>query len=254
MTTNDRSYLNYGQDFADVYDQIFPRGAITSAEIQWLAQYIPSQNSQILELGVGTGRVAIPLVHFLRSRGTGNEYRGMDVSAEMLAKLAFSDPDGLILQVAGDMIEDDFGTGNDTILCVCGTLAMATSADQQAHVFRKAHEALTPGGTFIVETHHSDLVRAMHREPTATYAVPYPGVGQALVTFSRLDGNAWHLDHCWIDNGTARFMSEDSRVTTLAELDAYAAAAGFTAISHTAGLGGSSIEPLSGTVTGVYRK
>ncbi|WP_374008944.1 class I SAM-dependent methyltransferase [Leifsonia sp. LS-T14] len=254
MTTNTATYLGYGRDFADVYDQIFPRDAVAPAEIEWLAQHVPNQSAHILELGVGTGRIAIPLAQHLSERGTPICYRGIDVSPEMIARLAVVDTDGLISCQIDDMIDGDYPDGNDMILCVCGTLAMATAADDQAIVFRKASAALKPGGTFVVETHNPDLVQAMHQQHSITYAVPYPGPGQALVSFSELEGSDWHLDHCWIDNGTATFMSEDSRVTTLAELDAYASATGFTAVCHTAGLTGSPIEPLSGTVTAVYRK
>ena len=40
------TYQSYGADFADIYDAIFPREAVTADELVWLADRI------------GTGRIA----------------------------------------------------------------------------------------------------------------------------------------------------------------------------------------------------
>lgn len=254
MTATTGSYLDYGRAFAPVYDQIFPRDAVTTTEIDWLIHQIPTDASRLLELGVGTGRIAIPLARALSARTGACCYRGIDISTEMLAELAATDIGNVVAHESGDILTHEYGTGVDTILCVCGTISMLPAPYQQEEIFRKAAVALRPGGIFIVETHNSDLVRALHRDGAATYAVPYPGTRRALVTFSELSGVAWHLDHCWIDGSTTRFLSEDSRITTLAELDNYAARNGLSLVSHTAGLDGAAIETFSGTVTAVYRK
>jgi len=254
MTATAPSYVEYGQTFAPIYDQIFPRESITEIEIDWLTGQIPPGPRKLLELGVGTGRVAVPLARALADDAGAISYRGIDISSAMLAALAAADSENIVVAEAGDVLTHDYGTDVDSIICVCGTISMLAAPEQQAEIFRKAASALKPGGTFIVETHNSDLVNALHRDGAATYAIPYPGTRRALVTFSELVGTAWHLEHCWIDGNTARFLSEDSRVTTLAELDQYAADNCLTLLTHTAGLNGGPIEPFSGTVTAVYRK
>lgn len=76
-----------------------------------------------------------------------------------------------------------------------------------------------------------------------------------LATFSDLiDGHNWQLEHCLIDNGSATFLHEDSRVTTLAELDAYARNAGLLPIRHSGGLNGDEITSATPTVTALYEK
>ena len=54
----------------------------------------------LLELGVGTGRLAIPLA------AAGLAVIGVDVSPAMLARLAEADPTGTVGAVVGDMVED----------------------------------------------------------------------------------------------------------------------------------------------------
>ncbi|MDN4597852.1 class I SAM-dependent methyltransferase [Leifsonia virtsii] len=254
MNATAPGYVGYGRSFAPIYDQIFPRETITEAEIAWLIRQIPTGSSRLLELGVGTGRVAIPLARALFEGAEAIGYRGIDISSEMLAALAAADGEKIVAAELGDILTHDYGNGLDSILCVCGTISMLAAPQQQAEIFRKAAAALKPGGTLIVETHNSELVASLHQDGTATYAIPYPGARRALVTFSELAGTAWHLEHCWIDGKDTRFLSEDSRVTTLAELDQYAADCRLTLLSHTAGLNGAPIEAISGTVTAVYRK
>ncbi|WP_426624479.1 class I SAM-dependent methyltransferase [Leifsonia sp. McL0607] len=248
------AYTTYGRDFADIYDTIFPREAIGPEELAWLSRHIKS-GSRVLELGVGTGRVAFPLLNHLAGQGVSVDYRGIDISAEMLEQLEAADTEGRINATRGDIVDADYGTDYDSILCVCATISMITNPNQQSAVFANASQALAPGGTLIVETHNSDFVHAIHGpHRTITYAVPYPGGQRALVSFSDLDGSAWNIDHCWIDNGSTKFVSETSRVTTLAELDTYAIDAGLIPSGHTAGLTGSPIQPTAGTVTAEYRK
>ncbi|MFJ3488922.1 class I SAM-dependent methyltransferase [Leifsonia aquatica] len=255
MTLNPgRSYRDYGADFADIYDTIFPRSSLGASEIAWLYGHIGTGN-RVLELGVGTGRVAIPLAERLAQRGQPIEYRGIDFSAEMLAQLEKADVDGLIDTRCGDIVEVQYGADYDTVLCVCATISMITDPDEQARVFVKAASALRPGGTFIIETHNAEYVRSIHSPHTEiTYAVPYPGGKRALVSFSTLHEEAWTIDHCWIDDGTSRFVSEASRVTTLHELDTYAAGAGLVTRGYTTGLNGAPIGPSSRTVTAEYSK
>lgn len=248
------AYLSYGADFADIYDAIFPRNAIGPDELDWLADRIGT-GRRVLELGVGTGRVAIPLAARLTQQNNSVEYHGTDISPQMLDQLAIADTSGHILATQGDIVHDAYSAGYDSILCVCATISMITDPTHQAQVFKNASNSLKPGGTLIVETHNAELVRSFHGARTKiTYAVPYPGDQRALVSFSTLNQSSWSIDHCWIDDGTARFASEASRLTTLDELDGYAAAAGLEVVAHTSGLNGSHVSSNVGTVTAEYRK
>ncbi|ERK70869.1 class I SAM-dependent methyltransferase [Leifsonia aquatica] len=248
------SYLHYGADFADIYDTIFPRTTIGPGELAWLSGHVGG-GKRVLELGVGTGRVALPLAERLAEGGQPVEYHGIDISTEMLAQLEDADTAGRVTGTRGDIVYDHYGVDYDIILCVCATISMITKPDDQARVFVNAAKALRPGGTLIVETHNAEFVQSIHGPRTdITYAVPYPDGKRALVSFSTLDHEAWTIDHCWIDNGTTRFVSETSRVTTLRELDTYATNAGLTPGARTSGLNGAPISRTSGTITVEYSK
>jgi hypothetical protein len=131
---------------------------------------------------------------------------------------------------------------------------MLCDSELQQAAIRPAAAALKTGGKLIIETHHASAVSAMHVYDSITHCVPYPGHQRALVSFSTLKGNQWHVDHAWLDNGSATFASEDSRLTTLDELDSYAADCGLELISHTQGLSCESVRANSPTVTAVYSK
>ncbi|WP_447947057.1 class I SAM-dependent methyltransferase [Microbacterium lacticum] len=247
-------YEEYGHQFAAIYDDIFPREFVTDAEIQWLTQQLPPDLSTIIEFGVGTGRVAVPLKQALLKRGITPYYLGVDVSDEMLERLAENDPEQLVERLQADVTQTSYDIEADAILCVCATISMITTKEGQAAVFRQAADTLRAGGILLVETHNATVVQSMHPQPKVTYAVPYPGHQRALVTFSELAGVDWRVDHCWISDGSATFASESSRLTSLDELDEYARAAGLRPVSHTSGLAGAAITIGSPTVTAVYVK
>lgn len=248
-------YADYGTQFAGIYDDIFPRELITSADTAWLASHIPTGHPRVLELGVGTGRIALPLWDTLTDRGDRPAFVGVDVSTEMLDRLAASDPHDRIDRMHADITTHDLGQGNyDTILCLCATISMITDSDAQQAVFHAASNALRPGGRLIVETHNAQIVHNMNPAGSGVYAVPYQGGRRVLVTFSELHGNRWAVEHCWVDNGTATFATERSRVTTPEELDHYAAAAGLIAVQRTAGLGGAPFTGTEPTICVTYQK
>ena len=50
----------YGRSFADVYDSWYPADASTTSAVTRISALV-GPNGRILELGVGTGRLALPL-------------------------------------------------------------------------------------------------------------------------------------------------------------------------------------------------
>ena len=97
MATPTRSY---GDAFADVYDEWYGDVSDVAATVSFIGE-LARQNTDlpVLELGVGTGRLAVPLA------ATGVRVVGVDASAAMLAKLAENDPSRLVTAHLGDMVE-----------------------------------------------------------------------------------------------------------------------------------------------------
>ena len=75
---------SYGRGMADVYDRWYGGISDVDATVERLAML--AEGGPVLELGVGTGRLALPLA----ARGV--EVYGVDTSPEMVAQLA-SKPD-----------------------------------------------------------------------------------------------------------------------------------------------------------------
>jgi len=67
---------SYGRSFADVYDAWYSDVSDVVATVTHVREL--SRNGRILELGVGTGRIALPLAD------AGLDVVGIDASGEML--------------------------------------------------------------------------------------------------------------------------------------------------------------------------
>ncbi len=246
---NDR----YGEQFHDTYDRIFPESSIQDQHVQWLVDQV-GPGADVLELGVGTGRVALPLARRLREQRESARYVGLDVSEKMLAALRAKDPNGLVDAGLADIRDVDLAERFDAVLCVCATISMVGGAEAQRAVLANAARCLRPGGTLVVETHHPRVIRRMLGE-RGSYYVQYGDVTQGLVTFFEIDGHDWSLDHVWIDPGSIRRLNERSRLTDPEELDDLVGPLGLTLAGRAAGLDGSPLDPQSSPMyVNVYRR
>ncbi|MFI1865211.1 class I SAM-dependent methyltransferase [Streptomyces jumonjinensis] len=94
----------------------------------------------VLELGVGTGRIALPLAE------TGVHVDGLDFSEAMAAKLR-SKAAGLPLSVlVGDMTELDAVGRYSLVIAVHSALTLLQTQEEQLRCVRNAARALLPGG------------------------------------------------------------------------------------------------------------
>jgi len=109
-----RRYASYGTQFSEYYDLIFPRDTVTEAETSWLRAVLPIRGRRVVELGVGNGRVALPLAAAFKTDRTPVEYIGIDISAEMLHGLAQHDVDGLVTLLRLDIAVDGYPTGYES--------------------------------------------------------------------------------------------------------------------------------------------
>ncbi len=100
----------------------------------------------VLELAIGTGRVALPLA------ACGLSVQGIEASEAMVARLR-EKPGGSDIPVEiGDMAEVHLNERFDLIYLVFNTIFNLTTQDAQVRCFRNAARHLKPGGLFVVET------------------------------------------------------------------------------------------------------
>jgi SAM-dependent methyltransferase len=98
-----------------------------------------------LELGIGTGRVALPLA------AAGVRVTGIDLSEAMVARLRAKPGGDRIPVTIGDFATTAVGTGFTLAYLVFNTIMNLTTQDQQVDCFRNAAAHLAPGGRFVVE-------------------------------------------------------------------------------------------------------
>ena len=142
----------YGRAFADVYDEWYDDVSDVDATVTTLgalaAEVAGNAVAEVLELGVGTGRLAVPLATDDRRH---RRVTGVDASPEMLTLLAEHDPDGLVRRIEGDMVAAMPDGPFHLAFVAYNTLFNLTGDGEQARCFRSVADRLVPGGRFVVE-------------------------------------------------------------------------------------------------------
>ena len=138
----------YGAAFADVYDEWYADADDLPSVIALLAAHAPRR---VLELGVGTGRIAIPLARHLAAQHDDAHVTGIDESPEMLARLGTNDTAGLVRAVLGDMAhvipEEQF----DLVYVSYNTFFNLAEREQQARCLANAAAHMATGGRFVMD-------------------------------------------------------------------------------------------------------
>ena len=140
----------FGELNATDYDDLHDPGT-TEESVDLIAEIAGS--GRILELAIGTGRVALPLAR------RGFSVQGIDGSSEMVAKLR-QKPGGDTIPVSiGDFADVDVEGSFDLVFLVFNTLFNLTSQDEQVRCFRNVAEHLNDGGAFLVEAFVPDVTK-----------------------------------------------------------------------------------------------
>ncbi len=141
---------SYGDAFADVYDTWYEGISDVAATVSTLAgllEFASPVSGPIVELGVGTGRIAIPLAE----RVNPTPVIGIDTSESMLVVMAAKPAPVPVTTIVGDMI-DALPDGPLAIVFVAyNTFFNLPSATRQQQCFDAVASRLAPGGCFVIE-------------------------------------------------------------------------------------------------------
>jgi SAM-dependent methyltransferase len=138
MSTADRTY---DEACAEVYDQWF--GSSEEAAIDFLAELAGS--GRVLELGIGSGLLALPLA------ARGIELHGIDLSPAMVARLR-AKPGGEAIPVTLGSFADMAVEGEFSLIFVAyNTFFALPSQDEQVRCFQNVAAHLADGGAFVLE-------------------------------------------------------------------------------------------------------
>jgi SAM-dependent methyltransferase len=167
----------FGEEVAAEYDD--PRDPMFSPEaIDPVVDFLVERagTGRALELGIGTGRIALPLA----ARGVPVE--GIDLSEAMVARLRAKPGGNRIPVTIGDFsttkVDGTFGLS----YLVYNTIQNLTTQDAQVACFRNVAAHLEPGGCFVIEVG----LPALQRLPFGETIRPFH-VGETHLGFDEYD-------------------------------------------------------------------
>ncbi|MEV0675254.1 class I SAM-dependent methyltransferase [Actinosynnema sp. NPDC050436] len=227
------------------YDRLYPFDADGAAAVSFLDEL--ADGGRVLELAVGTGRVAIPLA------ARGCDVTGLDASSDMLDVLRAKDVGATVRTVLSDMAEPAVDGDFDLIYVIANSLFELTTQESQVACVGAAAQLLRPGGRLVVEAALPNWLFADRRplfvgplddlEEVSLQALKYDVVNQLV-----------HYRHIFIGADGIKVMPTTHRMVYLPELDLMAALAGLVPAARHSDWTGGAFDPAIGRHVSVYRK
>lgn len=241
----------YGERFADVYDDWYT--GVTDAEAcadRVAALVAEAGGGPVLELGVGSGRLALPIAR------RGLEVHGLDASPAMLERLRAKPGGGAITTVLGDMATIPVADGARfaVVLVAFNTLFNLSSEDAQRRCLRRVGDLLAPGGRLLVEAFvpQDDLPDRAERSVSPRHIT----ADEVVLTVSQHDPAAQTItgQHVHLTEAGTRLRPWHLRYLTPAQLDALADEAGLALVDRAAGWRGEPFAADSEVHVSTYRR
>lgn len=225
----------FGEHVAKRFDERYAHKASPAVVDPIVAFLVDlARGGAALELGVGTGRIALPLAE------RGVRVHGIDLSEAMVARLRAKPGAEQVAVKIGDFASTTVQGTFAVVYLVANTIMNLTTQDEQVQCFRNAAAHLEPNGCFVIEV----LVPRLQRLPPGETFQPFD-VGPTHLGFDEYDvvrqGLVSH--HYWIDDGKVEVFSPPFRYVWPAELDLMAQLAGMTLRER---WGGWKREPFTG--------
>lgn len=202
-----------------------PGGANDPAVVQPMVQVLAdlAGGGAVLELAVGTGRIAAPLA----ARGV--DVAGIELSRAMAARIS-DKPGGERVDVTiGDMTSTRVPGEFSLVFLVFNTISNVTTQDGQVAVFANAAAHLQPGGRFLIEVGLPSLRRLPPGQDAVPFTVSVDPAGGGYVGFDQYDvvTQQFTSTHVTVTaDGRGQFRQIPFRYAWPAELDLMARLAG----------------------------
>jgi SAM-dependent methyltransferase len=209
----------YGERIAAIYDELHGGMLDTEDAVARIAEL--AGGGPVLELGIGTGRLALPLVE------RGIEVHGIDASEAMVARLR-SKPGGDRITVTMSDFRDVPVEGTYPLIVVAfNTIFALTSQEDQVRCFAAVAGHLSEGGVFVVEAFVPDPSRFVEHQAFQTTRLEDDRV---MLQASRHDpvGQRVESQHVVLGEEGTRLYPVRLRYAWPAELDLMARLAGLS--------------------------
>jgi SAM-dependent methyltransferase len=217
---DDRIAGTYDTKWAEQFDPSFVQPAV-----DFLASL--AGNGAALELGIGTGRLALPL----NRRGV--RVHGIELSPEMVEQLRAKPGAGDIGVTIGDFASATVNGRFSLAYLVRNTIMNLTTQHAQVECFRNVAAHLDPGGWFVVEV----IVPALRQLPPGerfrafTVTPTHLGFDEYVDLAEQISVS----HHYWVVDGRLETFSAPFRYVWPSELDLMAGLAGMTLRERWAG-------------------
>jgi SAM-dependent methyltransferase len=235
----------YGEAFADVYDEWYADVTDVAATVAFVER-LAGAGGTVLELGVGTGRLAVPMA------SAGLTVTGIDASPAMLARLRARPGSASIEVVEGDMVTEMPDGRFDVVLVAYNTLFNLADESAQQACFLAVRDRLAAGGSFVVEAFVPDVTAPAGHDVT----VRSMSADRVVLSVSdhrpdrqRTSGQFVELS----ESGGVRLRPWSIRWAAPAELDAMAARAGLGLVERWADMSRTPFGDGSDHHVSVYR-
>jgi len=202
----------YDESAADMFDP-----AVVGPVVDFLVEL--AGDGAALELGIGTGRIALPLAQ------RGVRVHGIDLSEAMVARLRAKPGAENIGVTIGDFARTRVEGTFSVAYLVFNTIMNLTTQDEQVACFRNVAHHLEPGGCFVIEVGVPGLQRLPPGETVRAFSVTSTHLG-----FDEYDvaSQALVSHHYSLVDGTLEIVSMPFRYAWPSELDLMARLAGMT--------------------------
>jgi SAM-dependent methyltransferase len=222
------------EDFDERYAYL-AEPAVVNPIVDFLVER--ARGGPALELGVGTGRIALPLAQ------RGVRVHGIELSEAMVARLRAKPGAEKIGVTIGDFATTTLEGTFSVAYLVANTIMNLTTQDEQVACFQNVAAHLDPGGCFIIEV----IVPGLRRLPPGETFQPFD-VSPRHLGFDEYDVARQGLvsHHYWIDDGKVEVFSPPFRYVWPSELDLMARLAGMRLRER---WGGWKREPFTGDST-----
>ena len=214
---DDYGAATYGDRIAPVYDQLHAGTGSDTPEVRALAAL--AGGGRALELGIGTGRVALPLAE------RGVAVHGIDASEAMAAKLRAKPGGEAIPVVIGDFAEVAVDGTFALVFAVLNTFFALTTQEAQVRCFRRVGEHLSDDGVFLVEVFVPDPARFTGGQRLGVSGVDADSVTLEAARHDPLQQRVYSQNMVLSESGT-RLFPVQIRYAWPAELDLMARLAG----------------------------
>lgn len=209
----------YGDRFAEVYDEWYQG---LTPDMEGAASFLAAlaRSGRALELGIGTGRVALPLAE------RGVTVHGIDASEAMVARLR-AKPGGTSLPVEiGDFADVAVEGSFSLIFVAFCTFFALLSQDEQVRCFANVAERLDEDGVFVIEAFGASYPAQFKEGQRA--AVGLVDAQQVILDLGRYDPATQRasLQYVLITDEGTRLYPMQLRYTSPPELDLMARLAG----------------------------